>query len=114
MRGGEGGLRRRMVQREGGLEAVVYGNEDEWREEEVRAGGVLDEGVGDFWDAQESEHATYRGVLGVDEKEGVEEEEEEEGEGSKGEDEGLGKEGGIHPLAPSDGDEYDEDDEDEW
>ena len=106
---GKEGLVRRRVERGEGVEAVVYGNEDEWREEEVGEGEVLDEGVGDFWDSQESDHATYRGVLGVDEKEG---EEEAEGEGGTGEDDGP-EVGGAPALLPSD-DEYDEDDEDEW
>ena len=118
------GLRRR-VHAEGaqGMETVVYGGEDELREDELTEAGVLDEGVGDFWDAGDAQHDTYQGVLGVDDTEEGTEGDDGEGLGTSQELDGRaepvdtvrpGTITDVHPLDDED-DAYDEDDdEDEW
>ena len=106
------GLHRRRVHspaRDGAVASTVYADDDEWREDAA----PLDEGAGDFWDARETDHRTYTGLLGKeDAKDASEGEEEAEDDPSTAE--GAQPAGALGPADGVSDDEYDEDDEDEW
>ena len=94
----------------GAVSAVVYGDEDELREEEEEgAGRVLDEAQGDYWDASSSRHEAYAGVLGTGEEA---EEAEEAAEGQSMETQQAASASAL--VAADSEDDDDEVDDEDW